>query len=61
MPKLLAIIPHPDDEAYSFGGTIALATLAGWKCLVVCCSSGEAGELNGGPPNPATLGPLRER
>jgi len=61
VPKLLAIIPHPDDEAYSFGGTIALATLAGWECLVVCCSSGEAGELNGGPPNPATLGPLRER
>jgi LmbE family N-acetylglucosaminyl deacetylase len=58
--RLLAIIPHPDDESYSFGGTIALAAGAGWDCLVVSCSSGEQGEFDGKPTNAATLGPIRE-
>jgi LmbE family N-acetylglucosaminyl deacetylase len=26
---LLAIVPHPDDEAYSMGGTLALAARQG--------------------------------
>lgn len=60
MSTLLAIIPHPDDESYSFGGTIALAARAGWDCLVVCCSSGEQGEFDGLPASAATLGPIRE-
>lgn len=47
MPTLLAIIPHPDDESYSFGGTIALAARAGWRCVVVCASSGERGKRYG--------------
>lgn len=62
MPTLLAIVPHPDDETYSFGGTIALAARAGWDCAVACISSGEAGErYDGGEPSPAALGPARER
>lgn len=60
MPKLLAIIPHPDDESYSFGGTIAIAARAGWDCLVVACSSGEQGDFDGKPTTAATLGPVRE-
>lgn len=48
MPRLLAFIPHPDDESYSFGGTIALAARAGWDCYVECASSGERGKRHDG-------------
>lgn len=44
VPTLLAFIPHPDDEAYSFAGTVALASAEGWRCLVHCASSGERGK-----------------
>ncbi|MFN8507403.1 MAG: PIG-L family deacetylase [Dehalococcoidia bacterium] len=60
--RLLAFIPHPDDEAYSFGGTIALAAKAGWACRVVCASAGEGGERHdGGAPGAAALAEARER
>ena len=60
MPTLLAIIPHPDDEAYSFGGTIALAARAGWRCLVHCASAGEGGKRHdGGPAGAADVGEAR--
>lgn len=48
VPTLIAFIPHPDDESYSFGGTIALAAQAGWECFVCCASSGEGGERHDG-------------
>lgn len=48
MPTLLAIIPHPDDESYSFGGTIALAARSGWRCLIECASYGEKGKRHEG-------------
>lgn len=61
MPTLLAIIPHPDDESYSFGGTIALAARAGWRCLVECATSGEGGKRHdGGPPGRKAVGGTRE-
>jgi N-acetyl-1-D-myo-inositol-2-amino-2-deoxy-alpha-D-glucopyranoside deacetylase len=61
MTALLAIIPHPDDESYSFGGTIALAAQAGWRCHVVCASRGEGGQRHdGGPPDRQRLGADRE-
>ncbi len=60
MPALLAVIPHPDDEAYSFAGTIALAARAGWRCLVHCATDGELGERHDGrAAEPETLGPDR--
>jgi len=60
MPTLLAIIPHPDDEAYAFGGTIALATKAGWRCIVHCASAGEGGKRHdGGPAGPMALAAAR--
>ena len=60
MPTLLAIIPHPDDEAYSFGGTIALAAKAGWRCIVHCASAGEGGERHDGvPAGPMALAAAR--
>lgn len=61
MPTLLAIIAHPDDESYSFGGTVALAALEGWRCRVISLTSGEAGKRHdGGPTVRAEVGPARE-
>ncbi|MBI2766184.1 MAG: PIG-L family deacetylase [Chloroflexi bacterium] len=62
MPVLLAIIPHPDDETYSFAGTIALAARAGWDCLIASATAGEAGKRHGGgPPGPFAVRDARER
>lgn len=61
MPTLLAIIPHPDDESYSFAGTIALAARAGWDCYVECASFGERGKRHdGGPTAPGDVAVARE-
>lgn len=61
MPSLLAIIPHPDDESYSFGGTIALAARAGWRCHIECATYGERGQRHdGGPAGANALADTRE-
>ncbi len=60
MPTLLAFIPHPDDESYALGGLFALASRAGWTCLIECATYGEHGERHdGGPPNPNALADTR--
>ena len=60
MPTLLVITPHPDDEAYAFGGTIALAAKAGWRCIVQCASAGERGKRHdGGPTDAESVGTVR--
>lgn len=62
MPRLLVLIPHPDDESYSFAGTIALATSQGWTCQVHCATFGEGGERHdGGDPDPGMLALARAR
>lgn len=62
MPRILALVPHPDDEAYSVGGTLALAARAGWTCTVIACSAGEAGNCyTGEAVRPADVGALRLR
>lgn len=59
--RILAFIPHPDDESYSFAGSIALATREGARVRVVCASSGEAGERHdGGAPGREALRAARE-
>lgn len=61
MPTLVAVVPHPDDETYAFGGTLALAARAGWDCVVLCASSGEGGERHdGGPTTAAEVAVARE-
>lgn len=61
MPTALAIVPHPDDESYAFGGLIALLSDREWRCAVHCASSGEGGKRHdGGPAGPEALGPARE-
>ena len=41
--RLLAVMPHPDDEAYSAAGTLALAADRGAVVGVLCATRGEAG------------------
>jgi LmbE family N-acetylglucosaminyl deacetylase len=60
MRRLLAIVPHPDDEAYSFGGTLALAAAAGWSVTVFAMSAGDRGECHTGEAStPEALADLR--
>lgn len=57
---LLGIFPHPDDEAYSAGGTLALAARAGWRVHLLCATRGEGGE-SADPTlaTPETMGAVR--
>lgn len=50
MADVLVITPHPDDEAYAFGGLMALAGDAGFSVAVECASAGEKGERHDGGP-----------
>ena len=60
VPTLLAIVAHPDDESYSFGGTLALAAKAGWRCVVASATSGERGKLDGREADPEVVRRARE-
>ncbi len=53
--RLLAVFAHPDDEAYSCAGTLALCAAAGARVEVAALTRGEAGaDLHTGlPPGPA--------
>ena len=52
MPRVIALAPHPDDEAYAFGGTLRLLANAGWTCEVLLFTDGEAGKRHdGGHPD----------
>ena len=44
-PSLLAIFAHPDDEAFSSGGTLAHYASLGIKVNLVCSTRGEAGKI----------------
>jgi len=43
--RLLTVHAHPDDEASKGGGTIAKYTAEGARCVLVCCTGGEAGDI----------------
>ena len=59
---LLGIFPHPDDEAYAAGGTMAKAAAAGADVYVLCATRGEAGQIRDPRlATPETLGAVRER
>lgn len=62
MPTILAFVAHPDDETYPFGGTLALAARAGWRCAVYAATAGEGGERHdGGAPGREALAEARLR
>lgn len=46
---VLVIFPHPDDESFATGGTIALHTQAGVPVTYVCATRGEMGRNMGMP------------
>jgi N-acetylglucosamine malate deacetylase 2 len=46
---LLVVLPHPDDEAFSSGGTIALASDAGVPVTYLCGTYGDMGRRMGSP------------
>jgi N-acetyl-1-D-myo-inositol-2-amino-2-deoxy-alpha-D-glucopyranoside deacetylase len=44
-PSLLAIFAHPDDEAFSSGGTLAHYANLGVEVNLLCSTRGEAGKI----------------
>lgn len=42
---LLTVHAHPDDEASKGAGTVARYAAEGVRCVLVCCTGGEAGEI----------------
>lgn len=51
--RFLGIFPHPDDESYSAGGTMAKLAAAGVEVHVLSATRGEAGQIV--TPGSATL------
>ena len=57
---LLGIFPHPDDEAYAAGGTLALAAERGASVYVVTATRGERGKhYHRDPAERRTLAEIR--
>lgn len=48
MPLAIVFTPHPDDEAYAFGGTICRLVESGWRVQVEVATAGEQGERHDG-------------
>jgi bacillithiol biosynthesis deacetylase BshB2 len=46
---LLVVLPHPDDESFAAGGTIALFADAGLPVMYLCGTYGDAGRRMGSP------------
>lgn len=62
MATIVFFHAHPDDEAISTGGTMALASDAGHRVVLVCATRGEQGEPAEGILDPGEqLGDRRER
>jgi mycothiol S-conjugate amidase len=43
--RLLTIHAHPDDESSKGAGTVARYSDEGVRCVLVCCTGGEAGDI----------------
>ena len=43
--RLLSVHAHPDDESSKGAGTVARYSDAGVRCVLVCCTGGEAGDI----------------
>src|SRR5690606_26716498 len=47
---VLIVLPHPDDETFSSGGTIAALSDAGVPVMYLCATYGDMGRRMGKPP-----------
>src|ERR1043165_7169748 len=47
MLTLLAVHAHPDDETITMGGTLARYSAEGVRTVVVTCTNGDVGEVDG--------------
>jgi LmbE family N-acetylglucosaminyl deacetylase len=56
------VVAHPDDEAFSWAGTVALhAGDLGFRFVLIHATRGEAGDIRAGfPATRATLGAIRQ-
>lgn len=67
VPRLLAVLAHPDDESLGFGGTLARSASQGVDVFLLTATRGEAGRYRGhrasDPRHPggAALAAIRER
>nr|MBA2497709.1 PIG-L family deacetylase [Acidimicrobiia bacterium] len=43
--RLLAVHAHPDDESSKGAGSVARYSDDGVRCVLVCCTGGEAGDI----------------
>ena len=61
--NVLVVLPHPDDETFGSGGTIALLAKEGARVTYLCGTRGEMGRNMGRPffANRETLPDLREK
>lgn len=59
-PSLLAVFAHPDDEAFSSGGTLAHYAERGVKVTLACATRGEAGKQTDPNLTVEDLGKKRE-
>lgn len=59
-PSLLAVFAHPDDEAFSSGGTLAHYAEKGVKVTLACANRGEAGKITDPSMTVTDLGQQRE-
>jgi len=58
----LAILAHPDDEAFGAAGSFATLTDDGARVTLVCATRGEVGEISDPAlATPETLGAVREK
>jgi N-acetyl-1-D-myo-inositol-2-amino-2-deoxy-alpha-D-glucopyranoside deacetylase len=61
-PVLLAVFAHPDDEAFSSGGTLTHYARLGVDVHLLCSTRGEAGKVTSAALGDVTdLGKLREQ
>lgn len=60
-PTLLAVFAHPDDEAFSVGGTLAHYADLGVRVVLACATRGEAGKITVPGMTVTDLGQQREQ
>lgn len=60
-PTLLAVLAHPDDEAFSVGGTLTHYARLGVNVVLACATRGEAGKITVPGMTVDDLGAQREQ